>query len=174
MDKQNLNSQTIEHFVWSVKNFFKKTTKIEAEIGAPYLFDSMNYAHYTGVIGISGSQKGAVYFNIEKKLLDEILTIAHPSVKDCDEDEKEQLRLDYSGEITNIISGNVRNYLGENFLISVPIVISSPNTKMHISKASKAIIFPITWKNKACHLILNLENNPIINNHTQELTEELV
>lgn len=156
-----IDIKTVEHFVWSVKNFFEVTTKIEPEIGAPYLFDAMNYANYTGVIGISGSQKGEVYLNIDEELLEEIMDTTYPQLRDYDEEVKTSLRMDLCGEISNIISGNVRSFLGEDFLISIPVVISHPDKKMQMSNAGKAIVFPVVWKEKTCHLILNLEKSRV-------------
>lgn len=149
--------KTVGHFVTSVRSFFSATTKIEPEIGAPYLFDKMNYASYTGVIGISGCQRGEVYLNIDEDLLEDIMTTTYPELSAYDEELKVSLRKDLCGEISNIISGNVRSFLGENFLISIPVVISHHNQNMELNNAEKAIVFPITWQEKKCHLILNLE-----------------
>ncbi len=158
---ETVDEDTIRFFVWSVWNFFKTTTGIEPEIGAPYLFGNFKHNDYTGIIGVSGSQKGAVYFTMSKKLLDDILTVNYPSLKaqNIPEKELDHMRADYSGEMANIISGNVRNYLGEQFLISVPVTIAAPKSEMRLSNGVLGIIFPIKWSDNQCHLVLSLENN---------------
>jgi len=160
-----IDQDTVRFFIWSVKKFFNVTTGIEAEVGAPYLLDNINYSSYAGVIGVSGSQRGAVYFNIEQKFLDEVLVVTYPELKDRQDmspEMMEDMRIDYTGEIANIISGNVRNYMGENFLISVPVVITSPGEAMKLPDVKQKIIFPINWEGHQCYLILCLEQNQVI------------
>lgn len=172
-----IDKDTVRFFIWSVKNFFTISTDIEPEVGAPYLFDAMEYESYTGIIGVSGSQKGAVYFNIGKNLLDEILKITYPHMsnqEDLNEKIFEEMRMDYTGEITNIISGNVRNYMGENFLISVPVVVTAEGKPMKIPNSTQAIIFPINWQGHQCHLILSLEHNKPVTDEQSELLERML
>lgn len=158
-EQEWIDKDTVRYFIWSVKKFFRVTTKIEPELGAPYLLSDSNYSNYTGVIGVSGSQRGAVYFNIGTNILDEVLKITYPEVfnDSLTEEGLEIMRKDYTGEIANIISGNVRNYMGENFLISVPAVVSKLGDRMEFKNAEQAILFPISWKGFQCDLILNFE-----------------
>ena len=158
---QFVDQDTVRFFVWSVFNFFKSTTEIEPEIGAPYLLDNFKHDDYTGVIGVSGSQKGAVYFTMGKALLDEILRISHPNLfkKEMTEEFFEEIRMDYSGEMANVVSGNVRNYLGEQFLISIPVVVKALNSPMRIQGDVQGIVFPIQWSGHKCHLVLGLKIN---------------
>jgi len=161
-EDQLIDEDTVRFFIWSASNFFKTTTNIEPEIGAPYLFDDFLHNDYTGIIGVSGSQKGAVYLTMGKKLLDEVLQITHPELVGESEESMQEMRMDYSGEMANIVSGNVRNYLGEQFLISVPVVVMVPNTVMKIQGEAKAIVFPINWGDNQCHMVLDLERNTSI------------
>ena len=162
-DNEIIDEDTVKFFVWSVFNFFKATTDIEPEIGPPYLFDNFNHNDYAGIIGVSGSQKGAVYFTMCKELLDKMLSITHPELEDWEQSEEsmEEMRMDYSGEMANIVSGNVRNYLGEHFLISVPVVVTAPQTVMRIHGDTQAIVFPISWEGNQCHIVLSLERNEV-------------
>jgi len=162
-EDQLIDEDTVRFFIWAVSNFFNTTTHIEPEIGAPYLFDNFKHNDYTGIIGVSGSQKGAVYFTMSEKLLNEILQITHPELEGESEESMQEMRMDYSGEMANIVSGNVRNYLGEQFLISVPVVVMAPDTVMRIQGEAKGIVFPINWADNQCHLVLGLEKNASAN-----------
>jgi len=156
-----IDEDTIRFFVWSVWNFFQSSTGVEPEVGTPYLFDSFDHDDYTGIIGVSGSQKGSVYITMEKRLLDDAMIIPYPHLDDEEGGgiTREELRIDYAGEMANIISGNVRNYLGEQFLISVPVVVTAPGSDVHLTSGVKGIIFPVKWNNSTCHMILCLEKN---------------
>lgn len=176
IEREDLGEDTVRFFVWSVWSFFKNTSGIDPEVGTPYLFDGFKHSDYTGIIGISGSQKGAVYVSMESDLLDKTISFPYPEVVNgnfTDED-FEDMRVDYAGEITNIISGNARNYLGNQFLISVPVVVTAPGTQMHIDHGSKGIIFPVKWNDSTCHIILCLEKNDLSNNVELENLESVV
>lgn len=160
-DNTIIDEDTVRFFVWSVRNFFITSTSIEPEVGAPYLFENFKHNDYTGIIGVSGSQKGAVYFTMGKQILADILAINYPEIKsgEVSEEELEEMRMDYAGEMANIVSGNVRNYLGEHFLISVPVVVTAPDTKMRMANGTQGIVFPVKWNGGDCNIVLNLEKN---------------
>ena len=73
-----IDEDTIRFFVWSVWNFFQSSTKVEPVVGTPYLFDSFEHDDYTGIIGVSGNQRGAVYFTMCQELLDSVLVKNYP------------------------------------------------------------------------------------------------
>ena len=154
-----LDEDTIRFFVWSVWNFFTKSTHVEPENGTPYLFDKFENSDYTGIIGVSGVQKGVVYFTMPKGFIDALLEKqGNGQILDgLTEEQIEETRVDFAGEITNMITGNVRNYLGEHFRISVPIVLSEPRTGIELAEESHGIVFPVQWNGFHCYLILNLE-----------------
>lgn len=161
IEREDLGEDTVRFFVWSVWSFFKNTSSIDPEIGTPYLFNEFKHNDYTGIIGVSGSQKGAVYVSMEKDLLNKVLSFSYPDVVTgkFSDDDFEEMRVDYAGEMANIISGNARNYLGEQFLISVPVVVTAPDTQMHVDTGSTGIVFPVKWNDSSCHIILCLEEN---------------
>lgn len=159
VEKEIFDEDTVRFFIWSVWNFFQQSTGEEAEVGTPYLFDEFEHEDYTGIIGVSGNQKGAVYFTMCRQLLNEVLSTQYPDNFDMDraEEELETMRMDYAGEMANIVSGNVRNYLGEHFLISVPVVVTAPKTSITIPKRTSGLVFPVNWRGLRCHLVLSLE-----------------
>ena len=176
IDREDLGEDTVRFFVWSVWSFFKNTSGIDPEIGTPYLFDGFKHSDYTGIIGVSGSQKGAVYVTMEKDLLEKAISYPYPDVVsgNFSENDMEEMRIDYTGEIANIISGNARNYLGGQFLISVPVVITAPDTQMHIDNGSKGIIFPVHWNDSCCYIVLCLEKNETDNSSETSDLENVI
>jgi len=154
-----VDEDTIRFFIWSVWNFFNVTTEIPPEIGTPYLFNDFEHNDYTGIIGVSGNQKGAVHLTMSKEMVNEILSIRHSFIFDGgrDEDAIDALRADCLGEAANIISGNVRNYLGEQFLISTPVIVTAKGTPMRVYKGIEGIVFPVKWNNLSCDIVLCLK-----------------
>ena len=157
MRERKINEDMVKHFIWAVKNYFTSSTSVEPETSPPYLINSLKYFDYTGVIGISGNQKGAVYFSLESDLVENLLDHYYPNLEFVNEEDKESIRLDLAGELTNTIAGNVRNHLGERFLISVPVVFRTPGENMHLKKGIPSIAFPITWNGFECILVVALE-----------------
>lgn len=158
-DNDKIDEDIVRFFMWAVCNFFQKQSSEPPHIDPPYIFSEFEHDEYTGIIGISGSQKGAIYFTMGKEMLDEAIKMNYGKdfTPDLNEDELEHLRSDFAGEITNTISGNVRNYLGEDFLISVPVVVKAKKTALSLAKNVTGIVFPIEWNNYRSHLIVGLE-----------------
>ncbi len=157
MSERKIDEDIVRCFIWAVANYFSSATSIPPEIGTPFLVDSLKYYDYTGVIGISGNQKGAVYVTIEGGLVENLLDNHYSGLVYDDEADKEMIRADLAGEIANVISGNVRNFLGKGFLISVPVVFRSPGESIHLQRGIPGIAFPIAWNGFNCLLIVALE-----------------
>jgi|GEM_PF-195767 len=157
-DLSGLDEEVLRSFIWSVHNFFTVCTHLEPEIKTPYLFDNGVHKDYTGTIGVSGNHKGAIYLSFDKSLIVELLKAHFEQHQDVFEDDNmEQYRADYTGEIANFIAGNVRKHLGKDFLISVPVVVTSPGSPIHLPQKGCGIVFPISWQNHECNLILNFQ-----------------
>lgn len=157
MNERKIDEDMVRYFIWAVANYFTASTSIEPETSPPYLVDKLKYLDYTGVIGVSGNQKGAVYVSLEADLIEHLLDNHFPNLSYTDDEDKERMRADLAGELANTIAGNVRNYLGEGFLISVPVVFRSPGETMHLQKGIPGIAFPISWNNFQCVLVVALE-----------------
>jgi chemotaxis protein CheX len=151
-----IDEDTSRFFVWAVWKFFNSSTNIEAEVGAPYLCENHYHEDYTGIIGVSGSKKGTLYFTISRKFMEQLIDKGcdHIDKSTIDEYTYEELIKDYTGEIANTVSGNVRNYLGEYFLISVPIVVCTPGRLITPTSEQQGIVFPVTWMGHKCSLVL--------------------
>jgi len=158
---KNIDEDMVRSFIWGIGNFFARTSKIEAEVDAPYLMTDLNHSDFTGVIGVSGDQQGAVYVTVPKELLADLYRNHYAasfgvSFDDLSAEEFDELLTDSAGEMANTVSGNVRNFLGENFLISTPIVFEREGAPMEILENALGIVFPIRWQQHLCHIVVGL------------------
>ena len=148
--------QTEEHdlqaFIDGTAHYFDHITGQEAVVGAPYLRTTENPSlEYTGMIGVSGSRKGFVYFTSSREMLENILD-AMGETDFCDEN-----IADITGEIANTISGNVRRSYGKNFMISVPVVLAGGNHQVTFPGGNATYIIPVSWKQFEPRLMICLE-----------------
>lgn len=130
-------------FIDGAVNYFNHTgNNEEVKVGSPYLIESMEQINsdYTGCITISGSFQGFCYFSAPKILIKHLIMSLGVT------DTSEEMILDAVGEVANTLSGNAREFLGKDFIISVPEVIKGQpnNDKRHADQRIYAI--PINWK----------------------------
>ena len=146
----------IQIFVQSITNYFDKITDTAAETGVPFLKEEEKniLMEYTGVIGISGKIKGAVYFTADDNFLSELLECITPGAEKSNEN-----LADIAGELANTISGNAQEILGRGFHISVPIIFSKSDSTEQSSLKIKASTFviPLRWKSHKAFLAVGLE-----------------
>jgi len=137
-----MGENQIQVFVDGVLHFFKQLGIDKIDVGTPYLMDNQNAVSFdfTGVIGISGPQKGCVYFSSPGILLKHLL------MKIGENDTSEYNLLDLVGEVANTISGNARSAFGAEFMISVPLSIKGSPDQMHLPSNTRSYVIPITWK----------------------------
>jgi chemotaxis protein CheX len=142
----------LKGFVGIVQNYFDKFTGRPAEVGTPFLGEPADLPihDYTGVIGISGSQRGCVYFSAPALMLKDILLRAGES------DLSEGNLADITGEIANTIAGNARREFGSEFLISVPIVVRGREQRITMPKDVKAYVIPLRWHKIAASLVVSV------------------
>ncbi|NNM53857.1 MAG: chemotaxis protein CheX [Spirochaetales bacterium] len=143
----------LKFFIDVVTEYFEQITGESAGMGIPYIkSEEPAVLSFTGLIGISGPRKGAIYFTAEKALLSsltrEILDLVDP-----DDDSL----LDMVGELTNTIAGNVRKSFGADFLISVPMLIKGKPTDILMRLKPPVFIVPILWRKEKAFLAVGLE-----------------
>jgi len=147
-----LSEAEIRTFIDGTTNFFETTVQQAVSIGSPYLVTdgTAETYEYTGVIGISGSRKGIVYFTARRAMLTVMLMCMQET------DSSEDLLKDVVGEVANTISGNARRDFGKHFVISVPVVIAHDAEKV-TTPYSRSFVIPINWRTHSAKLVVCLE-----------------
>ena len=148
-----MKDESLAVFVDGVSHYFKTLSDKPAVIGAPFLTKDINehLSDFTGVIGISGNNKGSVFFTAPKRMLTHMISAM--GVLSTQDDKL----MDLVGEVSNTIAGNARGEFGEQFLLSVPVVIQGKTQTVKISSVAQIYVIPIAWHNAESNLIINLE-----------------
>ena len=150
-----MNEADLHFFIDSTINYFDIVTHVKPETGIPYLYDGSPIAlEYTGIIGVSGKRKGSIYLTATDDLLDTVANTALGIENPKTEDYK-----DLIGEITNTISGNVRQAYGDNFLISVPVVIEGVPKDIKLPPEIDSFVIPMKWDKHQMYLVVCLEQS---------------
>ena len=134
------------------KYFSQLMNPEELVVGTPYLVEnSMPSAKdLTGVITIAGKTQGIVYFTAPKELLERLLILMGES------NLSETLMIDLVGEVANTIAGNARSEFGEEFEVSVPIVLRGAPDEIMLPRKDRSFVIPLTWKNRSAAIVISL------------------
>ncbi|MFB2539485.1 MULTISPECIES: chemotaxis protein CheX [unclassified Acinetobacter] len=148
-----MKEQQVQVFVDIVKHYFKQFGHEELEVETPYILENTmpKVLDFTGVIGVSGAQRGVVYFTATTQLLRQILESIGES------EQTESNFADLVGEIANTISGNARTEFGAEFHISVPLVFKGSPESVILPKSERLFIIPITWQEQTGELAIYLQ-----------------
>lgn len=146
-----MKEQKLQVFLDIIANYFNQFGAEELIIDTPYLLDNeqLTVHDYTGIIDISGIQKGVVYFTASYGLLSSTLD------KMGETDKSEGNFIDLAGEVANTIAGNARKEFGANFHISVPVVFKGPLQNV-ILPDERSFIIPITWLSQSGEIVVCL------------------
>lgn len=146
--------QTLQVFIDGVVRYFSHTADKSVKVGTPFLAQNHEPTamDYTGIIGISGPQKGCVYFTAPRILLKHLLL----SIGEPDTDESNII--DIVGEVANTVSGNARREFGKEFMISVPVVVEGAPNTIHLPKELRSYVIPFTWKSYNGAVVICLSN----------------
>jgi len=143
----------LKDFIDVVVSYFEEVTGETVEMGIPYIKDGKSVVlDYTGVIGISGTRKGAIYLTASRDMLTDIASIILGS-----DEIDEECAVDMVGEITNTIAGNVRQSFGSSFMISVPIILKGSPEDVVFKLQPPVFIIPIKWRSYSSYLVVGLE-----------------
>ena len=150
-----MKERSLEVFVEGLANYFETLTETPAQIGTPFLTADVNkyLLDYTGIIGISGNYKGSVFFSGSKILMTNL--IAEIGIITSQEDKL----MDLVGEVSNTISGNARREFGDQFMLSVPIVLKGKSDDVKISDSVDIYVIPVVWRDKQANLVINLNED---------------
>lgn len=142
-------------FIDSVGHFFNNTHHLGLIIDTPFLTENTSPIayDYIGLIGITGPYKGCVYFTARQKFLKNLLLAMH------EPDVSEMALKDLVGEVANTIAGNARSEYGEEFMISVPIVLNHAPSDLYLPKGTISYVIPMRWKAYQAAIVISLQDS---------------
>ncbi len=154
-DLRTIPEEDLKVFVRGAEFFFQQVTATRAEVSTPFIREPSDRVidDFSAVIGISGVQRGCVYYTAPRAMVQELVT--HYGETDPSDD----LFADCVGEIANTISGNAREFLGPGFMISVPVVFSGRADDVRFPQDVPAFVIPISWNGHRSSLILCLKRD---------------
>ena len=149
-----MSEETLQVFINGAVNYFKHTTDKDVKVGSPYLIEnnSPTAFDFTGIIGVSGPYRGTVYFTAPRALLTHLL------LSIGEHDLSVEHILDLVGEVANTISGNARSEFGQDFMISVPLVVEGTPGHIHLPKHLRSYVIPVYWKAYSAAVVICLEH----------------
>ncbi|AUX62051.1 chemotaxis protein CheX [Simonsiella muelleri] len=148
-----MKEEKLQVFLEGVQKYFEQMMDPEElTVGTPYLVENSvpSAKDFTGVIAISGKSKGIVYFTAPKELLERLLVLMG------EKDISEAFMIDLVGEVANTIAGNARSEFGEEFEISVPIVLRGAPDEIMLPRKDRSFVIPIAWKSRSAAIVVSL------------------
>ncbi len=149
-----MKEKKLQAFLSIISHYFNQFGGEELVVETPYLLENKQpkVHDYTGVIGISGAQKGVVYFSATRELLTRILDSMGET------DQSEDNLVDLAGEVANTIAGNARNEFGAKFHISVPVVFKGSPRSIILPKNERSFIIPLKWQGQVGEIVVCLQD----------------
>ena len=148
-----MDESSLQVFIRGAIRFFSQVTDIPAKADTPYLLENerqLSYG-YTGVIGVSGSHKGKVYFTSPNVLLRYLL------LRMGENDTSQENMADLVCEVANTISGNAPEELGNKVMISVPSILDSSIDQIDLPPDNRSYVVPLKWSNYRAALVISPE-----------------
>lgn len=164
-----MSENELKVFVKGTEHYFTQVAATPAEVSTPFIKEDQDRVVYdfSAVIGISGKQRGCVYYTASRDMVRTLLKqIGEP-------DNSDDILADYVGEIANTISGNAREHLGSGFMISVPVVFRNAEG-VHFPSDLPVFVIPILWNGFRSSLILCLKEDETEKNGDKKGQKELV
>lgn len=149
-----MNEKDLQVFISTTLNYFRDTAGQAAEMGVPFLKkqDEVIAQDMTGVIGISGSKKGAVYFTAPRGMLADMVKVILGSEAPSGDE-----LVDMAGEITNTIAGNAREAFGSGFMISIPVVVEGQPKNIKTPPNVPVFVVPVKWRDHKAYLVIGIQ-----------------
>lgn len=130
----------INPFLAATLDTFQRMLKLKVIPGKPHLYtDENNTKEISGVIGLSGTLRGAVVIGMPE-------SVALAAVKQLIGTEYKTVNAEVSdalGELANIIAGYAKkDFKGEELQIALPTVISGPKHKVAMPSDVAVVVIP--------------------------------
>ncbi len=147
-----MDENDIQILIDGTIHYFRSAVGQSTEVGAPYLADhgELAISDFTGIINISGSYQGCVFFTAPRAMLRHILMVNGETQADS------EFMTDVVGEVANTISGNARRHFGNEFEISVPTAFEGRENADEVDLAERSFVIPITWRKYRASLVISL------------------
>lgn len=161
--KEKFNTQIMELLSKSMiditKNYFDEMTSTQVTIGSPFLnnnSNSINKDDYYSTISILGECRGMMVISASELMLKELTEyIANSNSLEIDESMLKMFYRDVIGEMSNVLAGNSKKLLGDDFVITVPEVDNIINFKL----PKGTITLPVKWQNHTFFISFNFFAN---------------
>ncbi|MBS0619232.1 MAG: chemotaxis protein CheX [Spirochaetes bacterium] len=149
-----MKENELKNFVDSTLSYFQNATGEAATMGIPFVKTAADdiYSEFTGIIGISGERKGAIYVTCGEGLLTDLAKIV-TGIKDNIDP---ALVRDMAGELANTISGNATKAFGRNFNISVPVIFEGKPKSINLKIEPPCFVIPTTWRGHKLHVAVGI------------------
>lgn len=143
----------LKTFVEGVLRYFGTITSTPAKVGIPYVKAADHKVEeITGIIGLTGKKKGGIFITCPKPMVEDIvkeyLGLAEPTLNSVK---------DLAGEMANTVAGNASFAFGNDFQISVPVVIVGKPEQLDLPTRVPTFIIPIEWKSYKAYLAVGIE-----------------
>jgi len=136
-------------FIKGGMNYFQQFEGAPPVVGVPYpQHNDFVFLDYSGIIGISGAKKGCIYVTASFAMLNDLVKAMKLGEAD------ETLRLDAIGELANNIAGNAEQFFGQNFRISVPVVVTGQGHNIHLPLTIPVFTIPFQWNSHKSYLVV--------------------
>lgn len=148
-----MDESDLQVFIDGTMHYFAQSSDRPVSVGTPYLATDTDdiIDEFTGIIGVSGRRKGSVFFSAPKPMLSDLLSQLGES------DSSDEYCCDLVGEVANTISGNARREFGNDFMISVPVVVVGKPERISAPERLRSFVIPMRWAEKDAHLVICLE-----------------
>lgn len=147
--------QLLTVFVNGASRYFLDATGEKAETGAPYLLGAGEFSVVllgpAAIIGITGGHRGCIVFTAEQAMAEALVRQMGEPTSDA------QLCADMIGEVANTISGNAREVIGSDFMISVPVMLGPRFDPILLPRGVDIFVIPVVWRGHNSHLAVCLE-----------------
>lgn len=146
-------SITAKRFIESTIAFYEKATGEAPRIeqAEESEIKNLNLRQYTGITGIGGAYRGAIYISCEREMLTELFQATYPGVP-----AEEALILDQVGELANNLAGRAQEGLTDAFEISCPIVVQNGQGADLFILRKPIYVFQLTWRGHEAMLGLGI------------------
>ncbi|MGH7727397.1 MAG: chemotaxis protein CheX [Vulcanimicrobiaceae bacterium] len=154
-----MSEDDLKIFISGASNYFTQVGRSAAEISTPFVREDGERVTYdfSAVIGVSGSQRGCVYFSAPREMVSRLVTLfGEPEHSD-------DIYADFVGEIANTIAGNAREQLGSSFMISVPVVFRGQAEAVRFPQDAPTFVIPVLWEGYRSALVISLKDDPTFN-----------